>query len=116
MCPLSPLSLRNGIPWGLLSVVFATLALIQFLYLYKQKRVNRVSPNGLVLCLFGTAGSIATAIGIGGMGTYLGLGIVDTMSGNGEHGCVCLCLLGMCMCAYVCVCAWMCVCVCVCVL
>ena len=85
---LSPL--RHAAFWGLSSSVFAALSMIQYIYLYNRRYVKGGSPHGLVLCLFGIAGSIAIAIGIGGIGAYLGLGIIDSTSGNGERVCVCV--------------------------
>ena len=90
--PSLSLSPRSGIPWGLASVVLSALTMILIIYLYNRKYVKGVSPHGLVLCLFGTVGGIATAVGIGGIGAYLGLGIINSMNGSGEWGCMCVCV------------------------
>ena len=82
MSSSSPSS-RHAAGWGLGSSLFSAIALIQFLYLYNQTEVKGAPPHGLALALFGIAGSIAMAIGIGGIGTYLGLGIIDSRSDHG---------------------------------
>ena len=74
---------------GLCSSLFAALTISEFLYLYIQKHVKGRRPKEWVLEVFGSIASVGVGAGIGGMATYLGLGIQNSLSGNGGW-CVCL--------------------------
>ncbi len=70
--------------WGLASGVVAAVSLLQFIYLYITKELRHLPPNGYILAAFGTLGGLAMGVGFGGFVGYLGLGIIDSMSDDGE--------------------------------
>ena len=74
---------RHAGGWGLGSALFATLTLLQFIYLYVVKEKKRNAPNPWVLFIFGLAGTVGTGAGVGGFAAYLGLGILDTINHRG---------------------------------
>ena len=67
--------------------------------------------------LVGIISAVGVAAGVGGFTTYLGLGIIHTLHGDGEcvSVCVCVCVCVVCVRASVHACMRECVCVCVCV-
>ena len=74
---------RNAAVWGLCSSLFAAVTLAQFIYLYVRREVRKDAPSQWVLGVFGCLASLAMGAGLGGIAAYLGLGILDSMSGNG---------------------------------
>lgn len=82
--PPSFFSSRPAAYWGLVSSVFATLALFLFIYLYVVKEVRRKTPSGAVLIFVGIVSSLGIGAGLGGFSVYLGLGIIHTLEGDGE--------------------------------
>ena len=85
----TPHTHRDAAIWGLCSSLFAALTISEFLYLYIQKHVKERRPKEWVLEVFGSIASVGVGAGLGGMATYLGLGIQNSLSGNGGW-CVCL--------------------------
>ena len=70
--------------WGVGSAFFATLTLLQFIYLYIVKDKKRSAPNPWALFVFGLAGSVGIGAGVGGFAAYLGLGILDSINHRGR--------------------------------
>ena len=48
-----------------------------------RREVRKDAPTEWVLGVFGGAASVAVGAGLGGIAAYLGLGILDSISGNG---------------------------------
>jgi len=81
---------RPAAYWGLVSSVFATLALCLFIYLYVAKVVRRQPPSGTALIVVGIVSSLGIGAGVGGFSVYLGLGIIHTLEGDGQWCVQCL--------------------------
>ena len=77
-------SRRPAAYWGLASAVSATLALLLFLYLYAF-RPDTKPPSTAVLFASGLLSAAGVAAGIGGFAAYLGLGIINTLHGDGIY-------------------------------
>jgi hypothetical protein len=69
---------------GLVSAVFATGCLVQFIYLHVRLEVSSQQPHLLLLCVFGAKGAIGMSVGIGTFVAFLGLGIIDSVNHVGE--------------------------------
>lgn len=69
--------------WGLVSALFASLTLLLFIYLYIIVRPPK-PPLRAVLLFSGVLSAVGVAAGVAGFATYLGLGIISTVDGDGE--------------------------------
>ena len=79
MTPCSPAAY-----WGLASAFFASLCLVLFVYLYVTAEAKKQPPSRGVLLLVGALSAVGVAAGVGAFSTYLGLGIINTLHGDGE--------------------------------
>ena len=76
-------SLRPAAYLGLASALFATVCLVQFLYLLVRVEIQHLRPHIHAVCVFGVLGSIGISLGIGAFVTFLGLGIIDSINHKG---------------------------------
>lgn len=81
-CP-SHLPLRHAGFWGLSSAFLAALCMAQFIYLYVIKERYRRAPNAIILAVFGLVAAVGIGVGVGGFTAYLGLGIIQSLNGQG---------------------------------
>ena len=58
----------------------------QFIYLYVIKERYRRAPNAIILAVFGLVAGVAIGVGVGGFIAYLGLGIIQSLNGQGMCG------------------------------
>ena len=69
--------------WGLASALCASLTLLIFIYLYVA-RPAAVPPSACVLLTTGLLSAVGVGAGVGGFAAYLGIGITNTLHGDGE--------------------------------
>lgn len=70
--------------FGLISAIFAAVCLAQFIYLYVRVVVCKARPQVPVLCVFGIIGAVGIGVGLGGLATFLGFGIHESVTHTGE--------------------------------
>ena len=64
--------------------MFAAISLVLFIYLYVVYERQRKHPTEVVLAIFGCLGAVGMGVGVGGFIAYLGLGIIDAVTHDGE--------------------------------
>jgi len=69
---------------GLISSLFATVCLLQCIYLYVRAEVHQQHPHLPLLCLFGVKGAVGISLGLGAFVAFLGLGIADSVNHKSE--------------------------------
>lgn len=69
--------------FGLISAIFAAVCLAQFIYLYVRVVVCKARPQVPVLCVFGIIGAVGIGVGLGGLATFLGFGIHESVTHTG---------------------------------
>ena len=66
-----------------MSALYASLTLLTFIYLYAG-RPAAAPPSARFLLATGLISAVGVGMGVGGFAAYLGMGITNTLNGDGE--------------------------------